>query len=262
MVRAGTKKSLLSFALPILLGLSACSGGLGSGSGPGPVGGSGNITDTNVPGPAPLARGANAAAPTLGGILSAPADDDGIDTGTRGSDVKVMHFEAFFGKNYQSRIDRAGTYTKISLSDLTFLIKVGEYNSTCADKADSNSPVDLSCLDWFDPNILKGLVARIWVMTQAPADSDPSAIHLLKSVYYYQDCLLSEVTPGGFNLSLMEMNLKEGDEFTILLYNKMPEDYSAQRSADFDNISYAHAVGLHNLGNFKAVDLWGIQVRH
>ncbi|MCE9624564.1 MAG: hypothetical protein K8R69_03780 [Deltaproteobacteria bacterium] len=166
----------------------------------------------------------NAAAPTLEGILSAPTDDDNIvNDGTR----KVVHFEAFFGPNYSNFQNNTQVY--LEPKDLKFLIKVGEASSPSCQGMD-----DPSCWNWFDPNLLEGLVVRATIITSAKTSIADDGVYLYSAKWFYQDFLLGKVSEEGFNLSLLDLNLKPGDEVSLTLYEKKPENYTSQRSPLFD----------------------------
>lgn len=195
-------------------------------------------------GPQPVA----AAAPTLEGILAAPADDDSIQVGEKDGRIKRVHFEAFAGPVFDKHL--SGAIWPALPGTLYFLVKVGEET-----RPDCRGMEDPTCWKWFDPNILKGVTMRAYVSTSRldPLPDDPTR-GLLVDTFYHQDFLLSEVQKGGYNLDLNPLKLKVGSQIILFLLNEKPEDFSLAPSAYYDTMGLERGKGRHDLGTIEIVD--------
>ncbi len=244
------KKILACLAAPgLLLALLACgatgSTGLSGGANPEVASvAAGDGTASAQIGPQPVA----AAAPTLEGILAAPADDDSIQTGEKNGRIKRVHFEAFGGPGFEKHL--SGAIWPALPGTLYFLVKVGEET-----RPDCRGMEDPSCWKWLDPNLLKGVTLRAYVSTSRlePLPDDPSR-GLLVDTFYHQDFLLSEVQKGGHNLDLNALKLKVGNQIILFLLNEKPEDFSLAPSAYYDVIGLERGKGRHDLGTVEIVD--------
>ena len=202
-------------------------------------------------GPQPVA----AAAPTLEGILAAPADDDSIQVGEKDGRIKRVHFEAFAGPAFDKHL--SGAIWPALPGTLYFLVKVGEET-----RPDCRGMEDPTCWKWFDPNILKGVTMRAYVSTSRldPLPDDPTR-GLLVDTFYHQDFLLSEVQKGGYNLDLNPLKLKVGSQIILFLLNEKPADFSLAPSAYYDTMGLERGKGRHDLGTIEIVDPDSLNIR-
>ncbi|MCC6272264.1 MAG: hypothetical protein IT572_02255 [Deltaproteobacteria bacterium] len=189
-----------------------------------------------------------ATAPTLEGILAAPADDDSIQVGEKDGRIKRMHFEAFAGPTFDKHL--SGAIWPALPGTLYFLVKVGEET-----RPDCREMEDPTCWKWLDPNLLKGVTMRAYVSTSRldPLPDDPTR-GLLVDTFYHQDFLLSEVQKDGYNLDLNPLDLKAGNHIILFLLNKKPEDFSLAPSAYYDTMVSSRGKGRHDLGRIEIVD--------
>ena len=240
----------LSMAL-VLIWLWGCSGAESLGGGG--IRETANPGNTLPPGsPVGLPPAAGAAGPTQEGILSAPADDDSIETGTDKEGGKLMHFDVMLPTEYKVRLGKQQAL--LGADKLTFLAQVGETLKDGCEDMD-----DLSCWNWLDPNLLKGLVVRAKVVTVAREGSPDNSVPTLltKLQWYYQDFKIGELNSQGYNLSLLDLKPMKGDEVWLTMYNQVPEDYSPTRSEMFDGIPSDYSgKGRHWLGVVKIGEIF------
>ncbi|MFO1464039.1 MAG: hypothetical protein U1F66_09685 [bacterium] len=226
----------------ISLGWTACSGVVGSPPTELPQAGS------SVAGNRVLPVSGNAMAGGGTGILSAPADDDDIQTD--GVERRV-HFEAFFAPDFKQSLQKEGN-NGLTLQQNRFLVGVArERERDCYAKGGAE------CWEWLDPNLLQGLTLRVWVRRE-PSDmlrlagSTPSEEEDCK--VFYQDFLLSEKKPEGYNLSLEEMKLRPGDQVELVLFRKSPKipPFSSSFTCH-EGTSEQKSWGIHHLGVFELI---------
>lgn len=250
------KKLWAILGLPGVIGLLLACGATG-----GPTGTLGNLpADTGtiaLPGTLGSSRDLPqpvAAAPTLEGILSAPADDDQIQEGSPSGELSRVHFEAFFGPQYENPLSLDPWRTPGD--DLHLLVKVG-----AATKENCRGMTDPSCWNWLDPNLLAGVTIRAYVATvKKEGGGDDSMPGLLVPAYFFQDFLLSEATPAGFNLDLSKLKINPRDEITIWLLNKRPENFTTSPSPYQEDITITRGKGYHRLGSIQILGTNVIQV--
>lgn len=250
-LRSLTFRQFLEFlsASGVLLALIGC----GATSSPG----AGSLTSPeaiSIANSAPASAGTGlqpiaAAAPTLEGILAAPADDDNIQVGEKGERIKRVHFEAFGGAPQFERYLSGAIWPSL-LGNLFFLVKVGEET-----RPDCQGMEDPSCWKWLDPNLLKGVYMRAYVSTSRidTLPNDPTR-GVFVDGFYHQDFQLSEVQKGGYNLDLNSLKLREGDSIQLFLFNRKPEDFSLEPSSFYEAISIARGKGRHELGIIEIVN--------
>lgn len=246
---------LSPISLILFLSLSACHGMVASA--PQQISYSDQTATAQTPGSNPNPASIAAAAPL--DVMSAPADDDGIQTSSQTN----VHFGLFFGPNlnqyFVQEYSEGFGWGLIAKNTLKFLINVGISPPGC----NSASPVE--CYQWLDPNLLKNWTVRIYVTSRPKTSTAPSpeTLRVLDDlIYYCQEFHLTEKNTEGSNLSLNEMALSEGDRITIILYNYNPNamDFapstpckgpSAPQDTPFE---LWDGKGAHTLANFKIIE--------
>lgn len=231
------QRNILAFLLvSLVVGLAACQGMVTSSL---PQGG------LNPPPAANSAEKAPAAAAPLD-VMSAPADDDGIQSS---SGQTIVHFGLFFGPNFdlyfQKDFGEGFGPGMIGKENLLFLVNVAESPEGCHNE----SPAE--CFKWLDPNLLKNWPVRAYVTS--PKKSPVSIID--EAIYYCLEAQVSEKKPEGYNLSLQGMGLEAGDLITIVLYNEKPSaPCGGAAAAQETPFELSSGKGIHRLATFEILE--------
>jgi len=182
-------------------------------------------------------------------VMSAPADDDGIQTS---QGLLLVHFGLFFGPNFdlyfQKDFGEGFGPGMIGKESLKFLVNVAESPAGCHNE----SPAE--CFKWLDPNLLKGWTVRAYVTSQKVNSTGGPGL-LEESIYFCLEAQLSERKAEGYNLSLQGMGLDAGDLMTLVLYNEKPAAPCVGEATPQETpFELSSGKGIHRLATFEILE--------